>query len=191
MENDANAGTTVLLFTALLFASGCIIQQRTLREIRRGIKEPAPSPRIFLPDRFKHTTTELADGTVVIIEDEYHADRRAAQRQLEGAQVRRKNSVPPAYENAPPAYGSPEYMALREAETRPGFIGPVRKPPGDEALTARERNERAQLEQNLRHPDPNAVDQRPISRAERRRLIKEELRRLSHVEGPSYQRRLW
>lgn len=83
-------------------------------------------------------------------------------------------------------------MALREAETRPGFIGPARRPPGEEdALTARERNERAQLEQNLRHPDPNAVDKRPISRTERRRLIKEELRRLSHVEGPSYQRRLW
>ena len=82
-------------------------------------------------------------------------------------------------------------MALREEEMKPGFVGPARKPPGEEVLTQRERNERAQLEPTLRHPDPNAVDQRPVSREERRRLIKEELRRLSHIEGPSYQRRLW
>ena len=162
--------------------SGCAIQHRTLREIRQGIKAPKPSPKIYLPDRFKHTTTELPDGTIVIIEDEYHADRRTAQMKVEG------RDIPP-----PPLIfeDTPENRALAEAETKEGFIGPKRAPPEEEPLTIREKNEREQLAQNLRHPDPRAVDQRPISRAERRRLIKEELRRVSHVEGPAYQRRVY
>lgn len=41
-------------------------------------------------------------------------------------------------------------------------------------------------------PNPNDEKQKPISRAERRRLIKEEIRRLSQGEQPVYyQRRLW
>lgn len=134
-------------------------------------------------------TTELEDGTIVIIEDEYHADRRAAQQKVEGK--------PPRADSPPILYpDTPENKALAEAEKKKGFIGPARKPEEeeeDENVTIREKNERAQLEQNLRHPDPEAVDQRPISRAERRRLIKEELRRLSHVEveGNGYQRRVW
>lgn len=162
--------------------SGCAIQHRTLREIRHGIKAPKPSPKVYLPDRFMHTTTELPDGTIVIIEDEYHADRRAAQKKVEG---RSAPPTPLVFED------TPENRALMEAETREGFIGPRRAPPEEEAaLTIRERNEREQLAQNLRHPDPRAVDQRPISRAERRRLIKEELQRVSHVEGTGYQRRV-
>ena len=43
-----------------------------------------------------------------------------------------------------------------------------------------------------RNPDPLAEDQRPISRAERRRLIKEELKNLAYSDQPMYyQRRLW
>lgn len=163
--------------------AGCAIQHRTLREIRQGIKAPKPSPKIYLPDRFKHTTTELPDGTIVIIEDEYHAEQRAAQRKFEG------RDTPP-----PPLVvveDTPEDRALAEAETREGFIGPRRAPPEEKPLTIREKNEREQLAQNLPNPDPRAVDKRPISRAERRRLIREELRRISHVEGPAYQRRLW
>ena len=44
----------------------------------------------------------------------------------------------------------------------------------------------------VEHPDPLAKDQKPISRAERRRLIKEEIRRLAQSDRPLYyQRRLW
>lgn len=61
----------------------------------------------------------------------------------------------------------------------------------DDSATEMERNLRQQLEKNMRHPDPSAADQKLLSRAERRKLIKDEIRRLSHVEGPLYQRRLW
>lgn len=41
-------------------------------------------------------------------------------------------------------------------------------------------------------PNPNDENQKPVSRAERRRLIKEEIRRLAQGEQPVYyQRRLW
>ena len=145
--------------------AGCAIQHRTLRELRIGIKTPRPSPRTYVPDRFMQSTTELEDGTVVVVEDAYHAERRAAQKRL-------------------------ERRALPVVDSLAGGAGVV-VPTEAEGLTARETNERAQLAKNLAHPDPSAEDQRPVSRAERRRLIREELRRLSHVEGPAYQRRAW
>lgn len=148
--------------------SGCAIQHRTLRELRIGIKTPRPSPRTYVPDRFMHTTTELEDGTVVVVEDAYHADRRVAQKRLEG-------------------------RARPVVDTAVAVAGGTREEvgAGGEALTVREQNERAQLARNMAHPDPSAADQRPVSRAERRRLIREELRRLSHVERPAYQPRAW
>ncbi|SPO00187.1 uncharacterized protein DNG_03036 [Cephalotrichum gorgonifer] len=182
----------ILVFTAALFVSGCAIQKRTLVEIRTAIKNPTPSPKIYLPDRFRHTTTELADGTVIIIDDDYHADRRREQKKIEAAAEARH--APSSPHDGPAAEeDTPERRALlREAETKEGFVGPARRPAAEErVLSLRERNERAMTEQNLKHPDPRAVDQRPVSRAERRRLIKEELKRLSEVEGPAYQRRLW
>ena len=44
----------------------------------------------------------------------------------------------------------------------------------------------------VEHPDPSVKTEKPISRAERRRLIKEEIRRLAQADKPVYyQRRLW
>jgi len=61
----------------------------------------------------------------------------------------------------------------------------------DEVLSDREKNMRHQRAENLNHPDPGAQDQSLMSRAQRRRLIKEELRKLHDVELRGYQRRLW
>ncbi|ORY67634.1 uncharacterized protein BCR38DRAFT_338034 [Pseudomassariella vexata] len=56
----------IITFTIALFLSGYVIQQRTLRDLRRAIRpDPRPSPKIYLPDRFRETTTELEDGRVV------------------------------------------------------------------------------------------------------------------------------
>lgn len=59
----------VVLCSLALFLSGCAIQQRTLRDLRAAIR-PRESPRARLPDRFRASTTELADGTVVLVESE-------------------------------------------------------------------------------------------------------------------------
>ncbi|GKT96266.1 hypothetical protein Ct61P_14116 [Colletotrichum tofieldiae] len=61
-----------------------------------------------------------------------------------------------------------------------------------EKMDERERNIQGWKVKDQKNPDPDASNQKPISRAERRRLIKEELRRLAEGEEKVYyQRRLW
>ncbi|KAK2052911.1 hypothetical protein LY76DRAFT_304776 [Colletotrichum caudatum] len=61
-----------------------------------------------------------------------------------------------------------------------------------ENMDERERNIEGWKVKDQKNPDPEASNQKPISRAERRRLIKEELRRLAEGEEKVYyQRRLW
>jgi hypothetical protein len=164
---------TVLLFTTALFLSGYAIQQRTLRELRRSIREPPrPSPKTYLPDRFKSTTTELEDGTVVIIESE--AEREAREQAENVVIVKQTHLEEPAQDSTVEEGASP--------------AAPVLDPDKSE----REWKLQQQAEKNQKNPDPLAKDQKPISRAERRRLIKEEIHKLSHFEEPVYyQRRLW
>ncbi|PSR78836.1 hypothetical protein BD289DRAFT_443291 [Coniella lustricola] len=65
----AISSAVVVAFTAALFLSGYAIQQRTVRHLRAAIR-PETEPHIFLPDRFRDETTELEDGTIVML-DEY------------------------------------------------------------------------------------------------------------------------
>ncbi|KAF3768691.1 hypothetical protein M406DRAFT_251469 [Cryphonectria parasitica EP155] len=123
----AISSAIVVAFTAALFLSGYVIQQRTVRHLRAAIR-PDSSPQIYLPDRFRDDTTELADGTIVMLDE----------------------------------YGRPV------------------------------RQEEEQQEQEQQRPAQEKPGEKPISRAERRRLIKEEIQRLSQGEEPLYyQRRLW
>ena len=49
------------------------MQQKTLSKLRVAVSQqmaPRPSPKIYLPDRFKQATTELEDGTVVAVDDD-------------------------------------------------------------------------------------------------------------------------
>ncbi|PKS09579.1 hypothetical protein jhhlp_004196 [Lomentospora prolificans] len=171
----------------ILFISGCAIQQRTLREIRQGIKAPKPSPKIYLPDRFKHTTTELEDGTIVIINDQPVVP-------IQQRQAPAVVTITPTEEAAQEASETPAQDGLPLVFS--DVYGPLpkgvqRQKKVEEPTTERERNLRQQLEKNQKHPDPLKADQKLLSRAERRKLIKDEIKRLSHVEGPAYQRRLW
>ncbi|EMR69661.1 hypothetical protein UCREL1_3314 [Eutypa lata UCREL1] len=63
----------VVLFTSALFLSGYVVQQKTLNKLRAAVSQqmaPRPSPKIYLPDRFKQETTELEDGTIIALEEE-------------------------------------------------------------------------------------------------------------------------
>lgn len=56
----------------------------------------------------------------------------------------------------------------------------------------RDQNLREWTQKNQRNPDPEAVNQKSVSRAERRRMIREEIQRLSQMDEPLYyQRRLY
>ncbi|KAK3943123.1 hypothetical protein QBC46DRAFT_378251 [Diplogelasinospora grovesii] len=176
----AVSSVTVFVFTAALFLSGYAIQQRTLRDLRAAIKpSPRPSPKIFLPDRFKKPTTELEDGTIVELEPE---------------------SAPAEYHGA--TSGSSSGQDEMVVEVRPTV--------GDDAAemaSADQPQQQQQQQENQQGPEvdsqeptktqtskesPEERPQKPISRAERRRLIKEEIQKLSHSqERGYYQRRLW
>ncbi|GAB1312267.1 hypothetical protein MFIFM68171_02477 [Madurella fahalii] len=154
----------VIFFTAALFLSGYIIQQRTLRDLRAAIKPtPRPSPKIFLPDRFQHSTTELPDGSVVIVDD--------------GGRGTDQNENP-VVEVTPTLPDDSTQKPLSNDQQASGKA--VQNMKGT-------KKDKSSIEAD----DPDKP-QKPISRAERRRRIKEEIMRLSQgQERGYYQRRLW
>ncbi|KAI0837970.1 hypothetical protein F5Y06DRAFT_58488 [Hypoxylon sp. FL0890] len=158
----------VVLCTAALFLSGYAIQQRTLRDLRSAIKinrEPRPSPKIYLPDRFKKSTTELEDGTVVDVNDPRLGRRRRRQDVQDDDIV----IVRPTLPDEKPQQQNPAAPETKENNDETGVRVGIQDS-GEEATK----------------------NQKPISRAERRRQIKEEIRRLSEAKDPVYyQRRLW
>ncbi|KAI1099253.1 hypothetical protein F4804DRAFT_322398 [Jackrogersella minutella] len=161
------SSSIVVLCTAALFFSGYVIQQRTLHDLRTAIKinrEPRPSPKIYLPDRFKKDTTELQDGTVVDLDDPRLGRRR------------------------------------RKVDTeeddiiivRPTF--PDEEKPDHQKPVAAEKDDVDEPSVGTRNieEEPATNKQKPMSRAERRQKIKEEIRKLSEGQQPVYyQRRLW
>ncbi|ETS84983.1 hypothetical protein PFICI_03008 [Pestalotiopsis fici W106-1] len=161
----------ILSFTTALFLSGYVIQQRTLRDLRKAIRpDPRPSPKIYLPDRFKQSTTELEDGTVVNIENHDDAPSGNAAQQKKGDFV---------------------------IEVRPSVPEDVSQKPLNEKESHSDSDKgQSKSDQNGKKKSDNtkqqAEEEEPISRAERRRRIKEEIRELSQGETPLYyQRRLW
>lgn len=180
----------VFLCTAALFLSGYALQQRTLRDLRQAIKPaPRPSPKIFLPDRFKQSTTELADGTVIILDDG-KSDTNSKPNDQTVIQVKQtvaskaepapeKFKSPPAKDQQPTKTATVETDDKAESQAKP--YGPVNK----QDSTEKQSGDDGQ-------PQDDAEEQKPMSRAERRRRIKEEIQKLSQgQERGYYQRRLW
>lgn len=160
-----------------------------MAQLRNAIKQAElyPSPKPHLPDRFRSSTTELEDGTIVVIESE--AEAEAKQREPIVLEVK------PTGEDA-------QQLLLGGVKQDELQVGPrlelekelqQKMLEEDNAdLPERERNVKKLTDKNQLHPDPEAEDQKPISRAERRRLIKEEIKRLSYDNQPVYyQRRLY
>jgi hypothetical protein len=164
----------VFLCTTALFLSGYAIQQRTLRDLRAAIKpSPRPSPKTFLPDRFKQSTTELPDGTIIVLDGGGGGEEGQEEEPFvevkptlgDGAETKNGEDV-----------DSPESLAENEPT---------------KTAKSKESSEKEKV------TDPGAEDgpyepQKPMSRAERRRRIKEEIMKLSQGEERGYyQRRLW
>ncbi|KAK0703529.1 hypothetical protein B0T26DRAFT_681188 [Lasiosphaeria miniovina] len=199
--------SVILLCTAALFLSGYVIQQRTLRDLRAAIRPtPRVSPKIFLPDRFKQSTTELEDGTVIAVDDPYDSRTRpAAAVEVKPTPPQQPDSAAPELRQQPidantdtgetdasqqklPTKTAPEHDAhAQKTKTKKKKTKPARsrwwpyKQKKDAAASADE--------------DKDADDkdsQKPISRAERRRRIRADIQKLSQgSQRGYYQRRLY
>ncbi|EFW98551.1 hypothetical protein CMQ_4403 [Grosmannia clavigera kw1407] len=170
----AVSSTIVILCTSALFFSGYVLQQRTLNELRQSLKEPPPTPpKIFLPDRFKKMTTELEDGTIVILDDD--DDDTTGVGGDAPTEVVVQASISVAEDNR-----RQEQVQLSGETTR------------KEETSQEDSQGNIDHEQEVTKLETSEHPKKPVSKAERRRLIKEEIRRLSHYEKPMlYQRRLY
>lgn len=171
----------MVVFTTALFLSGYAIQQRTLRDLREAIKpSPRPKPQIFLPDRFKSMTTELEDGTVVVVDLDFGEDKFR----------------PPSTEKQIVIEVKP---TVEETENKSARDDDIAEEPGENKHREEASNSGDENEQNIGAEvkgrgkgEGEAKKQKKLSRAERRRLIKEEIQRLAQYDKPMlYQRRLW
>ncbi|KAH8662088.1 hypothetical protein BX600DRAFT_437511 [Xylariales sp. PMI_506] len=160
----AVSSTIVILCTAALFFSGYAIQQRTLRDLRKAIRPgPRPSPKIYLPDRFKQQTTELEDGTVVEIDNGGASSGGEAPTDEIVVEVR------------------PTIPEEKSVQQPMAVIGEERRNEADD-----------DVKQAIQDQAADTKAEKPLSRAERRRKIKQEIMELSQGESPVYyQRRLW
>lgn len=132
--------------------------------MRAAIKpKPRPSPDTFPPDSFRQSTTELPDGSVAVVDND----------QAEAASV---VEVRPTLPNA---------------DTRKALSDGQRV--DDQLLNAaRDKRKRKKKGKGSIEAEDAGTPQKPISRAERRRRIKEEIAKLSQgQERGYYQRRLW
>ncbi|OIW31102.1 hypothetical protein CONLIGDRAFT_631000 [Coniochaeta ligniaria NRRL 30616] len=180
----AASSSVVLVFTSALFLSGYAIQQRTLRDLREAIKpSPRPKPQIFLPDRFRTSTTELADGTVVVVDvdpgrpEAYRPPRRPEREQVV-VEVR-------------PTVAGDEAEDVRDAgrDRLDDAVEVLREGRhGGESLPDDGEKER----DGLKAEEGGTKTQKKLGRAERRRRIKEEIQRLAQGDKRGvYQPRLW
>lgn len=180
-----------------MFFSGYAIQQRTLRDLRAAIKPQArPSPLVFLPDRFKATTTELKDGTIVTIENDDDNDDSHAMAQDQDLTSERTKAQDVAVEvkpTLPEEVGDvPRQKVLVEERKEEGEAPKQAERPPRKTFLGSWGGGKAEKQRAKGGATDADGKKKPISRAERRRLIKEEIKQLSQGESPVYyQRRLW
>ncbi|KAI3335424.1 hypothetical protein F4824DRAFT_464749 [Ustulina deusta] len=165
----------VLLCTSALFISGCLIQQRTLRDLRSAIRPTVvtrPKPKVWDVEALRRTKTtiRLDDGTLVEIQ-----------------------SRPDAELAVDPSSSGPETIEVRPT------IPEVEEEPEQKSIPPLSQDDAGDGEDDSAlkvkvKPSWDGVQEggEPLSRVERRRRIKAEIRRLSQGDTPVYyQRRLW
>ncbi|PHH77795.1 hypothetical protein CDD82_3362 [Ophiocordyceps australis] len=169
----------VVVCTLALFFSGYVIQQRTLRDLRVAIQPRevrAHPPRAYLPDYFRPQQGSEGDGEAV---SESEAEREAREMQQALA----------AKMNARPATPTPADVDKGDAAVAATDAGSSAR---QRAVVQELQAQVAAKAWGVEHPDPAKHSRIPVTRAERRRIIKEEIRRLAEGEKPVYyQRRLW
>lgn len=204
-----------------------------MRNLRAAI-HPDPSPQLILPDRFRDATTELADGTIVML-DEYDrpvrlkagrfsvgkADEEASSlddhnnndgAQGEAVDITVKASPPGGDVDPQQQQQQQKVLALDEpvavvvgGDDTPEVDGassphdpqseleasePVQAQPQPAPWEVRSEDDLVEDEQAAAGAEDDGA--KPLSRAARRRQIKEDIQKLAQGDTPLYyQRRLW
>jgi predicted ATPase len=152
------------------------------------------SPNLYLPERFKTSTTKLDDGTILVTEGKVVLEGKQQQQVIEveltaPEQVGEERQVKLVQQQAQVV--AEKVQKAQKVEKKKKNAGKK----GKEDKKSKEEEEGGEAVKHpwaVEHPDPLVKTEKPISRAERRRLIKEEIRRLSQTDKPLYyQRRLW
>lgn len=147
--------------------SGYVLQQRTLNKLRTAViqqMQPRPSPKIYLPEKFKTQDTAAEFGGSASFPD---------------SQGQENGGV--SIDNDSGDNADTIYVEIRptEPDVKEGQ-SPQDSLDVDDAA-----------EQQQQQLDPETAE-KPLSSAARRRKIKEEIRRLAQSGEPVYyQRRLW
>ncbi|KAK4162444.1 hypothetical protein QBC43DRAFT_321383 [Cladorrhinum sp. PSN259] len=209
----ALSSAIVFFFTLALFLSGYAIQQRTLREIRAAIKAPPkPSPKIFLPDRFKQSTTELEDGTIIIVDDPDYESSRPPTMHVD---VEVKPTEPESDKSEAQQEQDGEAAAASEDQQQQQPEGQDDKDNVNAVVVEEPKKAKVAAEKsgggltktttpwwrrpfsspfgNKQSEEEKLKAQKPMSRAERRKRIREEIMKLAQGDGETgvYQRRLY
>ncbi|KAL6697439.1 hypothetical protein J3F84DRAFT_286472 [Trichoderma pleuroticola] len=187
----------ILLCASALFLSGYAIQQRTLRELRAAIR-PRQSPKAHLPEEFRGALGDLDESSLLVIETEAQRWSREARElapQIKVSDAEIQVEETPA-ESKPEPAPEPEHKDKQQKEEEhkeKSVAVPDGEPTKEQlAILATIQKSVADKSWAVEHPDPLSKNKAPISRAERRKLIKDEIKRLSQADKPVYyQRRLW
>lgn len=174
----------VFLCTLALFLSGYVIQQRTVNDLREAIRPRArPVTKPKLPERFKARITELEDGSIVFYESE--ADEEARQ-QRQHIEIRESTNEAREPEEAVAAAAAAEDKHIHQEEEMKKATQSQRD------MLEEIQSKIARQSWAVENPDPWAKSRVPIDAVERRKMIKDELKRLSMSDGPvPWAKRIW
>ncbi|GAB0137107.1 hypothetical protein EsDP_00005390 [Epichloe bromicola] len=190
----------VILFTLALFLSGYALQQRTLRDLRVAIRpgHTRPSPKANLPSYFRRETTKLQDGTIIVGQSQADVDEKeqlAKKYELRQAEPKTKSKTNAREKDTKSAKLTDEEPEAQREEAAPIVEDPEGRGGATEEqlrILSTLQTQAARQAWGVDHPDPLAKNPLPITRVERRKLIKEEIQRLAQADRPVYyQRRLW
>lgn len=156
--------------------SGYVLQQRTLNKLRVAViqqMQPRPSPKIFLPDRFKDSDS-VGESSITFIEAE-SGDQSSIVTEESGS-----SQDDTVYIEVRPTMPDNESEGALPLDLS-------QRPPQKVLSSDISADEAAQAVL-----DADIEIEKPLSRAERRRKIKQEIQELAQSGEPVYyQRRLW
>ncbi|EHK45872.1 hypothetical protein TRIATDRAFT_299458 [Trichoderma atroviride IMI 206040] len=186
--------TMILLCTSALFLSGYAIQQRTLRDLRAAIR-PRQSPKAHLPEEFRGALADIEESGLIVLETEGQRWSREARELGSLGQARVSDAEIQVEET--PVESKPEAEPKAEQKEEEHKEASAAVPAGEPTQKQLEMLEKIQQSVAdkawaVENPDPLSKNKAPISAAQRRKMIKDEILRLAQSEKPIYyQRRLW